>query len=104
MELKEILELESTNHRYIYLYNYKGLLWGCCGCSALLLHRLYPNISFRNRDVSGKGDVLPVMIIDRMTWADLIDRLPPIKREEDSMVFDTEAQRPCLSYQRNICQ
>lgn len=90
MELTDILKLEATNHHnhHIYLYHHKGKVWGCCGCSALLLHRIYPNIPYRDRDISGNGDVLPVMIIDLFTLGDLIERLPPIERDEDSMIFE----------------
>lgn len=87
MELSGIIQTEAINHRYIYLYNYKGLLWGCCGRSALLLHHIYQNIPYKDRDVSGNGDILPVMIIDQMTLADLIERISPIERNEERMVF-----------------
>ena len=87
MELKDILKTEATNQHHIYLFNHKGKVWGCLGRSALLLHRIYPNIPYRDRDVSGKGDVLPVMIIDLMTLGDLVERFPPIERTEEKMVF-----------------
>lgn len=88
MELTDILKLEASNRHHIYLYHHKGKVWSCCGCSALLLHRIYPNISYRDKDVSGNGDVLPVMIIDLFTLGDLIERFPPIERDEDSMIFE----------------
>lgn len=88
MELTDILNLEATNRRHIYLYHHKGKVWGSCGCSALLLHQVYPNIPYRDRDVSGKGDILPVMIIDPFTLEDLIERLPPIERDESRMIFE----------------
>lgn len=46
------------------------------------------DIPYRERDVSGNGDVLPVMVIDPMTLADLIERLPPIERDEEKMIFE----------------
>ena len=89
MELTEIIQAEATNEHRIYLFHLnKGRVWGCYGRSALLLHRLYPNISYRDRDVSGKGDVVPVMIIDLLTLGDLVERFPPIERNEDSMIFE----------------
>lgn len=87
MELTDILELESVNHRYIYLHH-NGKVWGCYGRSALLLHRIYPNILYKDRDISGNGDVVPMMIIDLLTLADLIEKLPPIERDEDRMIFE----------------
>ena len=88
MELKDILKAEATHQHHIYLYLHKGKVWGCCGRSALLLHRLYPNIPYRDRDVSGKGDVLPVMIIDSMTLGDLVERLPPREQDEHRIVIE----------------
>lgn len=88
MELTDILRLEATNRCHIYLYHHVGKVWGCCGRSALLLHQVYQNIPYRERDVSGNGDVLPVMVIDPMTLADLIERLPPIARDAEKMIFD----------------
>lgn len=85
MKLTDILKTEATNRWHIYLFYQK--VWLCFGRSALL-HRLYPNIPYRDRDVSGKGDVLPVMIIDQFTLGDLIERLPPIQRSEDKMIFE----------------
>lgn len=93
MELSEIIQTETTNHRHIYLYNYKGLLWGCCGRSALLLHYIYPNIPYKDRDISNKGDILPVLLIDQMTLADLIERISPIERNDERMVFDIPENR-----------
>lgn len=88
MELPEIIQTEAINHRHIYLYNYKGLLWGCCGRSALLLHYIYPNIPYKDRDISGKGDMLPVMIIDQMTLKHLIGNIPPVEQSNDRMVIE----------------
>lgn len=88
MELTKIIQTEVTNCCRIYLYHHKGVVWGCCGCSALLLHHIYQNIPYKDRDVSGKGDILPVMIIDQMTLADLIERISPIERNEERMVFE----------------
>lgn len=86
MELTDILKTEATNRRHIYLFHHK--VWLCFGRSALLLHRLYPNIPYQNRDVSGNGDVHPVMIIDQLTLGDLLERLPPTQRSEDKIIFE----------------
>lgn len=88
MEFTQILQFEATNLYHIYLIHYKGKVWGCCGRSALLLHQLYPNISYRNRDVSGKGDIVPVMIIDLMTFSDLVEKLPPKEQYENRVVIE----------------
>lgn len=88
MELTDILNLEATNCRHIYLYNHKNMIWGCYGCSALLLHRIYPNIPYWDRDVSGNGKTLPVMIIDLFTLGDLMERLPPIERDAEKIVIE----------------
>lgn len=76
------------NHRHIHLYHHKGIVWQCYGHSALLLHKIYPNISYKERDISGKGDIVPVMIIDPMTLADLIENLPPIYQDKERMVIE----------------
>lgn len=85
MELTDILNLEATNRRHIYLYNHKNMIWGCY---ALLLHRIYPNIPYRDKDVSGNGKTLPVMIIAPLTLAALIEKLPPTKRDEEKIVIE----------------
>lgn len=88
MELTDILELEAVNHRYIYLHHHNGKIWGCYGCSALLLRRIYPNILYKDKDVSGNGKVVPVMIIDLFTLGDLMERLPPIERNAEKIVIE----------------
>ena len=87
-ELPEIIQTEVTNCSRIYLYHHKGLVWGCCGRFALLLHRIYSNITYKERDVTGKGDMLPVMIIDPLTLGHLIENYHPIERYEKMMVFE----------------
>ena len=88
MALTDALTLEKTNTRHIYLYYYKVGAWSCCGCSAKLLHLLYPNIYYSEKPVSGWGDACPVTIIDLMTLEHLIDNFPPKERSEERMVFE----------------
>lgn len=88
MELTDILKIEATNRRHIYLYHHKGKVWGCCGRSAILLHRLYPNISYTEKDISGMGDILPVMIIHPFTLEHLIENIPPIEQEKEMFVIE----------------
>ena len=88
MKLEEILQTEATNQRHIYLYRYKANVWGCCGRSALLLNKLYPNISCHERDISGKGDIVPVMIIDPMTLAHLVENIPPLYQDKEKIVIE----------------
>lgn len=88
MELTQVIQTEATNHKHIHLYYHKKSVWGCCGRSALLLHKIYSNISCPERDISGKGDLLPVMIIDPMTLAHLIENLPPIHQDKEKIVIE----------------
>lgn len=87
MKLEEILQTEATNQCHIYLYCYNSV-WRCCGRSALLLNKIYPNISCHERDISGKGDIIPVMIIDPMTLAHLIENIPPTYQDKEKIVIE----------------
>lgn len=88
MEPTEVIRIEAANYRHIHLYHHKGIVWQCYGRSALLLHKIYPNISCHERDISGKGDIIPVMIIDPMTLANLTKNLPPIYQDKERMVIE----------------
>ena len=88
MELIEVIQIEAMNYRHIHLYHHKGSVWGCCGRSALLLHKIYSNISCHERDISGEGDILPVMIIDPMTLAHLVENIPPIRQDKEKIVIE----------------
>ena len=88
MELIEVIQIEAMNYRHIYLYHHKANVWSCCGHSALLLNKIYPNISCHERDVSGKGDIVPVMIIDPMTLAHLVENIPPLYQDKEKIVIE----------------
>lgn len=88
MKLTDVIHIEQTNTRHIYLYAY-GRAWWCCGRSAVLLHRLYSNLPCTEREIYDTGLSLPGMIIDPMTLQDLIQRLPPIETTSIRLVFET---------------
>lgn len=88
MELTQIIQIESTNKHHIYLYHRRGIVWGCCGRSACLLHKIYPNIFYSEKTISGWGNAVPVMVIDPFTLEHFIGELPPIERDEERMVFE----------------
>ena len=88
MNIADVIKSESSNAYHIFLYPHKSGAWGCCGCSAKLLHLLYPNIYYSEKPVSGWGDACPVTIIDLMTLEHLIDNFPPKERSEERIVFE----------------
>lgn len=92
MTPRNIVNIEKQNTRHIYLYLYKNRVWWCCGRSALLLYRLYPNIPYCKKDIFNLGVTLPVMMIDHYSLAHLIERIQPIEHTSTKIVIETPSE------------
>lgn len=88
MDLFQILQIESTNHRRIYIYRRKRLLWECYGASALRLHALYGDIPRIDRTICGREEKLPVKLIESLTLGHLLERFVVVEQSEDRIVFE----------------